>query len=166
VNKVQKVLSAAKQAFLAAALVAAAGGAQAMSSTGETRAQASIDFKIVIPVILRVKAVSQQAQLSVTEADVARGYVEVEQGTSLVLTSNNRAGFGISIAFDGGLLSRVVARMNGQDVETGSSGGSLHVEAGKLIEAPIKVGYRLYLAPGTQVGTYHWPVALSFATTA
>ena len=162
----QKVLSAAKQVFLAAALVAAATGAQAMSSAGETRAQANIDFKIVIPVVLRVKAVDQQAEIAVTEADLARGYVEVAQGTSLVLTSNNRAGFGVSIAFDGGLLSRVVARIHGQDLESGASGGSLHIEAGKLIEAPMKVAYRLYLAPGAHAGTYRWPVALSFATTA
>jgi len=146
-----------------AAFVAAAPAARASSSLGTSGAQASIDFKIVIPVVLRVKAAAEPREVSITDADVARGYVDVERGASLVVTSNSRAGFYVSIAFDSRLLARVVARLHGQAVEADAPGSSLHVDAARLVETPVNVGYRMYLAPGARPGTYRWPIGLAFA---
>jgi hypothetical protein len=147
----------------AAVLAFCAAGAVASGEQGTKDARASLDFRIVVPVILRVEALREPRALAVTPGDVARGYVDVDDGTSLVLTSNNRAGFGVSIAADPAIVSRVVARLEGRSLEADAPAATVHVEAPRLLQEPIAVRYRLFLAPGLGAGTYGWPVRLAFA---
>jgi hypothetical protein len=146
----------------AAALWPAAPCAWAASASGASGARASIDVRVVIPVVLRVKALSQAREFAVRASDVARGYVDVDDGTSLLITSNNASGFALSVSFDPALASRVEARILGQAVEGASPGSSAHVDAPRMRETLVRVGYRLYLPPGTRAGVYPWPVALAF----
>ena len=152
--------------LVAAALAIAAPLAAAEGSRVENAAKASVDFRIVIPVVLRAEQLREPGSLALAQADVARGYVDVEEGASLVLTSNNRAGFDVSLAFDPALVSRVVARLAGQALEADGAAGSLHVDAPKLLREPVRVGYRIYLAPGAHAGSYTWPVRLAFTPAA
>jgi hypothetical protein len=116
--------------------------------------------------MVRVKAQSDPAVVPIAQADVARGYVDVDEATSLVLTSNNPSGFAMSVAFDERIVSRVAVRIDGRVFEAASQGSALHVQAPKWIGKALRVGYRLFLAPGTSAGTYRWPVLLRFAPTA
>lgn len=145
---------------LACLALALAGEAHADGAAGSTSASARIDFKVVIPVMLRVHTVSQDRELSVTPADVERGYVDVPRATRLEVTSNSAGGLLVRLGFDRTLLSRVRASLAGQALEADSS-QSLPLHAAKLVGAPLEVGYRLYLAPGTRPGTYAWPVSLA-----
>jgi hypothetical protein len=38
----------------------------------------------------------------------------------------------------------------------------VHLPARKMIDTPMRIGYRLYLAAGAKPGRYRWPVALRF----
>lgn len=126
-------------------------------------AKASIDLRIVIPVVLRAEDMHDPRALALAPEDVARGYVDVEQGTSLLLTSNTRAGFAVSIAADPAIVSRVVARFEGQSLESAAPAMTLHVDAPQLLREPVVIRYRLFLAPGALAGSYAWPVRLAFA---
>lgn len=148
---------------LCAALAGYAAGAHAESALGGSGARANIDLRIVIPAIVRAKALADPRSLPISELDVERGYVDVDDASSLVLTSNTASGYELSVAFDQRLVSRVAVRIQGSTLEAASQGSWLHVDAPKMIEAPVRVGYRLYLAPGAHSGTYRWPVALAFA---
>ena len=148
---------------LCAALAAFAAGARAEGTSGAVHVRASVDFGIVIPAIVRARALSQPIDLPISEGDISRGYVDLDGATSLVLTSNSAAGYAVSVAYDPRLVSRVTVRIQGASLEAASQGGWLHVDAPKLIETPLRVGYRLYLAAHAHAGTYRWPVALAFA---
>ena len=150
-------------AAFAAAMAFMAVPALAASESGPREARGRIDFAIVIPVALRVVPVSEPRSLAIRAADVARGYVDVDAATALRVTSNNAAGFVAVIACDPALVTRVEARIAGQRIEAGAPGSSAHVEGGKMIDAPLGVDYRLFLAPGAAPGTYRWPVALRLA---
>ena len=155
-----RVFRIAAAAVLAAAMLGHVVAARAASATGESSAKASVDLAIVIPVVLRVRTEAQAAQLSIAEADIERGYVDVDAATRLRVSSNNPAGFVVALGFEPAIVSRVEARIAGQLLEARSSGESTPVHAPKLNDAPMDVAYRLHLAPGARPGTYRWPVRL------
>ena len=146
------------------ALAIAASGAHAETATGTSRAQAGIDVRIVIPAFVRTSAQSDPAEVPIGEADVARGYVDLDDATSLVLTSNSPTGFTMAVAFDERLVSRVAVRIDGRVLEAAGP-GELHVASRMIVDKALRVGYRLFLAPGASAGVHRWPVSLRFAPT-
>jgi hypothetical protein len=151
--------------ILASVLMIALPSARAESAPGAANAHAHIDVRIVIPAFVRVKAQSDPAMVPIAEADVVRGYVDVDEATSLTLTSNSPSGFAMSVAFDEAVVSRVAVRIEGRVLEAAAQGTDLHVQAPKLVDRAMRVGYRLFLSPGAAAGTYRWPVRLRFAPT-
>ena len=151
------------RSFLFALATLAATPALAARETGAGEARGRLDFAVVVPVALRVVPVSERRSLAIQAADVARGYVDVAAATALRVTSNNAAGFVAVIACDPGLVTRVEARIAGQRIDADAPGTSAHIEGGKMIDAPLRVDYRLFLAPGIVPGIYRWPVALRLA---
>ncbi|HEY6721148.1 MAG TPA: hypothetical protein VI363_05870 [Burkholderiales bacterium] len=150
---------------LAFALAIAAPAARAESAAGTSHAQASIDMRIVIPAFVRTRSQSDPAEVPIGEADIVRGYVDLDEATSLVLTSNSSSGFMVSVAFDERLVSRVVVRIDGRVLEAAAP-GEIHVPSRKVVDKPMRVGYRLFLAPSASAGVHRWPVMLRFAPTA
>lgn len=133
------------------------------SRVATTRAQASIDFCIIIPAVIRVTAVTQPDLVVIEERDIALGYIDLDVGTSVKLTSNSRAGFLLAASYDTKLLSRVEVRISSQNLHASSGQGSMRVTSGPTIEKVLPIGYRLHLAPGAVAGAYRWPVALAFS---
>lgn len=151
--------------LVAIALAALAGEARAESVTTSRGAAAGhVDFGIAVPAVVRVEAMVQPRSLRIARGDIARGYVDLDDATSLRVTSNSRSGFAISVAFDEHLVSRVFLRIGGDDLAARASGDWLHVDAPRMVGAPLRLGYRLFLAPGAREGEYSWPVALGFGT--
>jgi len=150
---------------LACALIASLGPVpcHAESGSGQRSASTRLDFRIVIPAIVRVKALEQPAGIAVSEQDIAQGYIDIDRATSLLLTSNSTQGYSLGVAFDAQLLDRVRVRIAGQQFDAGAGTGRIAVHAAKLVDAPVEVGYRLYLKAGVHPGTYRWPVMLAFA---
>lgn len=111
-------------------------------------ARASVDFRIVIPAFVRVKTLVNPQRLQVTMRDVERGYVDLDDASSLLLTSNSPAGYSVSVAFDPTVVSEVDVRMPSR--------------SGVMIDAALHIGYRLHLKSGVAPGDYRWPVVLTF----
>jgi len=143
-----------------AALASEAGAEGVTASRGS--ASAHIDFRITVPAIVRVDALSQPRSLRIAPEDVARGYVDLDDAAALRVTSNSHAGFTICVGFDERLVSRVFVRIQGDELAARANGDWLHVDAPRMIAAPLRLGYRLFLAAGAREGEYSWPVALGF----
>jgi hypothetical protein len=126
-------------------------------------ARSSIDFRVVIPAMVRVKTVVQPARLNISRQHVEQGYIDVDDESSLLVTSNSPTGYTISIAFERGLFSRIEVRTAHWRVEVSGGAGSMHVHSGRVVDSPLRLGYRLYLNPEAGTGEYRWPVALGFA---
>ena len=145
-----------------AVLPAAAGSALG----GERPAGAGLDFRIVVPAVLRVAALSDPEALAVTEDDIARGYVDVAEAPALRLTANRRAGFTLAVAFDTRIAERVTVRLLGGEVLAERSGAQGDIRTGRVIDGTVRVGYRIFLRPGTPPGMHGWPVRLGFSLAA
>ena len=130
---------------------------------GTSSAGARIDFRIVIPAIIRVAAVAQPERIVVEARHVAQGYIDLDAGTSVKITNNTRGGFLLTASYDAQLLSMVEVRISGQNLTASSGTGSMRVESGIVVDKLVPISYRLYLAPGARTGDYRWPVALAFS---
>ncbi|PWF46762.1 hypothetical protein [Massilia glaciei] len=114
----------------------------------------------VLPYV-QLKVISQVEQLRVTQADIARGYVDVASGSHIAIKSNSRAGY--VLAFDNlpdEISSVQISGLEGA-VEIGSDGGSVVQRLAGGAAPPIELSYRFKLASGMQPGEYQWPVNMS-----
>lgn len=142
---------------------ATAPAACAESRTGTSRASASIDFRIVIPQVLRLKTMRQPVQLVVTARDVAAGFVEIERGMELELLSNLRGGHALQFS----LASPVVraADVSGLNQPVHIAGSLAEVwfprAARGATRTTLILGFRLLLAANAQPGVYDWPVSMT-----
>jgi hypothetical protein len=150
----------------AAALCIAASPAFADAATNSPASRTALQLRIVIPTVVRAAGLSHPERLEIGAQDIERGYVDVDDATSLSLTSNSRSGYSVSAAFDASVLSRVDVRIQGQNLAFTGGQGNGAVNAPRMTDAPVNVGYRLYFSAGTVAGRYRWPVVLSFGTTA
>lgn len=138
----------------------------AESQTAANAARASVDFRIVVPAIVRVKAIVQPDQLLVTEADIARGYVDIEAGSSVIFTTNSRLGYLLSATFDQRLLASIEVRAANRLLQADSGSGSWHMASSYAVDQVMPISYRLHLAPAVQAGSHRWPVSLQFSLSA
>jgi hypothetical protein len=153
--------------FVAAlAMLALPMTGHADSRTGTTVSQASINFRIVIPAIIRVNTVTQPDHIVIADRHIAAGYIDLEAGTSVTLTTNHRSGYLLSASYDAPWLSRVDVRIANQNLTASSGSGSMRVTSGLMVDKLVPISYRLHLAPGMHAGAYRWPVALAFSLAA
>jgi hypothetical protein len=136
------------------AMLAMPVGSFAESRVGGTSAQASINFRIIIPAIIRVSTVAQADHIVLDERHIAQGFIDLDSGTSLKLTSNNRDGYQLSASYDAQLLSAVEVRISSQNLTASSGFGSMRVVAGLTVDKLVPVGYRFHLLPGVRAGSY------------
>jgi hypothetical protein len=124
--------------------------------------KAQLDVRAVVLTVMKVRMVSQPSQITISENDVANGYVDLEDASALSITSNSGAGFMLSMTYAAELVSRVSARLTGQFAATLEGEGTVAVRAHQVRDEPMRVSYRLYLNQAARAGSYPWPVALSF----
>lgn len=152
--------------FVALAAVAGWLPAHAESRLGSTQGAARLDFRIVIPTVLQVHAMTQPASLEVTEQHVGQGYVEVTEGSRVRLFSNGRRGYQLSVAFDSSLVARVVVRTPLREFTVEASGAAADVPTPTYGEQEVPVSYRIYLKDGARPGSHRFPVGLAFSAIA
>jgi hypothetical protein len=121
----------------------------------------SIGVSATVRVSVQLKIVSQMDQLRVTQADIARGYVDVAAGSHINVKSNSREGY--VLAFDNLPEQIRSVQVSGLDglVEIGAEGGSVVQRNAGLSPVPLQLSYRFKLAENMQPGDYQWPVTLS-----
>ena len=134
----------------------------AESSAGSNPAAARLEFAIVVPAMIRVKALAQPDGITIGQAQIDQGYVDLDAASSLLLTSNSRQGFVLSASYDSGLLAGVEIRIANQILRAAGGLASMRVDAPMLVDKLVGISYRLYLKPGVRAGDYRWPVALAF----
>ena len=139
------------------------GAAHADSSGGNRSARASVDFRIVIPPVLRLRAIRQPARIVVTERDVAAGYVAVDEGVEMEIVSNLRAGHSMTIQVAGGVVDAVEISGFGAPVHAGREATTVFFPraAGAPTRTTHRLAFRLHLAGHIAPGTYDWPVSMT-----
>lgn len=135
-------------AFLMLALVAAAG------ARADTR-HAQFLVQVTVPARATLAAVEQPTHLSVSEADLARGYKDVS--ARYVVESNTRQGWMLRLSPRLGITRRVEVR--GLSATLVVQDDSVEVFRPRTHEAEqLELDYRFVLAPDVEPGTYELPI--------
>lgn len=110
-----------------------------------------------------LKVLYQNPELVITNADISRGYVEVQTASRIEVKNNNPAGY--LLVFDGtnGHLrpfNEVYVQGMGKDIQIGSEGGWIPqpYTRGTIT---MELNYRFILSEDAQPGTYAWPLTVS-----
>ena len=108
---------------------------------------------------VKVTSLVHPPALEVGVADVERGYVDLDSGTSLTLVTNSVQGAYVSAHADPATVAGVALRVDGHN----SGGERAHVPLTALARTQVRIGYRLHLQPGVAPGRHPWPVTLAVA---
>ncbi len=142
-------------AFALAALLAPALSAHAGSVT------ASLSVSVVVPPRAVLSVESQPEGLEITEADVARGWVEAPAASLVRVRSNSPAGWLLEFQPLQGPYRALEVTGLGATAQVSAAGGWLaQPYAGRML-VTASLGYRFFLSSDARPGLYSWPVALS-----
>jgi hypothetical protein len=144
------VLAFALAGFIALALPIHAGSVSA-----------SLSVSVFVPARAILSLGSQPAGLEITEADVARGYVEAPGASLVQVRTNSPAGWLLEFQPLQGPYRGLEVTGLGSTAQVSAAGGWLaQPYAGKTL-VTASLGYRFLLSGDARPGTYPWPVALS-----
>jgi hypothetical protein len=115
----------------------------------------------IVPAQTVAQLVEQPSEITITDADVARGYVEVAAGSRLRITSNNPAGYFIDFFTRLPIFRSVRVSNSNGSADLGPDGGTIIERGQHGRNLPLDLSYRFMLASNATPGTYAWPLALN-----
>ena len=119
---------------------------------GAAHSGAQLALSAVVAKNAQVSVRGHPASIQISEADVARGYVDVATGPRVDVSTNSREGLVVSFLVGSEMFSAVQLR--------GTVGDSILLSGPSrgVAKHRIEPAYRLILAPAARPGTYAWPV--------
>ncbi len=114
-----------------------------------------------VPAQINGRIVSQPSALTVTDADIARGYVDVATAAELRVTSNDPTGYIIDFFSRLPIFTAVTVSSKDGSADLGPDGGAIIEQAPAGRDMPLRLSFRFLLSAQVQPGTYPWPLALN-----
>jgi len=140
---------------IAAFLLAIALATVPLFAGGSKSASLTVSVEVIARTILAVD--SQPASVEITGADVDRGYLDLPQSVMFHVRSNAANGYTVQFQPLEGPFTR--AEINwGNSIATIGSDGAWLSQPYQQGTTSATLSVRLTLAPGTQPGSYAWPV--------
>lgn len=136
-------------ALVAAALTAAT--LQAGSATATIQVAARVIGRTII-------TVQSAPAVVLTDADLARGWIEVAEPSLITVRSNQSAGFRLAFAPTASWVSRAEATGLSEAVAFGAAGGSVAFAYAGTAPRELQIQWKLYLSPEATAGTYPLPI--------
>ena len=149
-------------AFACAVLLPIAGARADTQSASGRSTSASLMFKIIIPVVLRMKVLSQPA-LRVTREDIERGYVETGSAQDIQVTCNTSKEYALRLEVTVPRFRRVTVTESRQSQSFGAEGLTLYRPPAPPTtnQATHRLNYRFDLPADLAPGDYPWPLSVS-----
>ncbi len=122
-------------------------------------ARGSVTVNAVVLPLTTLNVLKRPNELTVTRADVKRGYVRVPEAFLIELNNNTREGCLLSFEAHGLPFQGAAVDVMGRDILLGPEGGQVLLPVTGRIT--ISLSFRFILAKETQPGTYEWPFSLS-----
>lgn len=134
-------------------------------STMQHDVEAGVRSQIQVSVTVPAQAISelqtQQPQITLSPADVARGYVDISVGSRLNVSANGRDGYAVDFFPRLTIFKAVQVRSASADARIGPEGGTMIVRGPHGRNMPLELSYRFELREQIPPGTYPWPLQLS-----
>ncbi|MBM2828141.1 MAG: repeat-containing protein [Actinobacteria bacterium] len=110
-----------------------------------------------------VKVIYQRPAVVITDADIARGYVDFPSASRIEVRNNSRAGYllvftGIGDLFS--MLDQVNVKGLGIETQIGPGGGWIPQPYARDT-VTMELSYRFVLSKNIRPGSYEWPLSLS-----
>jgi hypothetical protein len=102
----------------------------------------------------------QAAELTITPEDIARGYVEVPEGSRFRILGGAPSGWLIDFFARGQIFTSAQIEGFGGIAQFGADGGTLF-QRDRSPDGVTRLSYRFTLGPDVQPGGYQWPLAMS-----
>ncbi len=113
----------------------------------------------VIPVVKQT-ILHSESSLSITQADIERGYIEVQKGMVLSVKTNAINGYIVEFFISKGLFNKVAVGDGDNTYALAGSGGAVHMPYQGFRPVTKGLSFRFYLSSEVSPGLYPWPVAL------
>lgn len=135
-------------------------------AAGSSVAGATESKLVVTATVLKhasLQMVSQPGSVSVTTADIARGYVDVPATAQITVKSNTQDGYLLTFASQGDFFRHAMVKGLGSDVQLGPEGGGVAQKASGrgMTRTELDLGFRFVLSASAQQGVYAWPMRVS-----
>ncbi|HUP47410.1 MAG TPA: hypothetical protein VNA04_01325 [Thermoanaerobaculia bacterium] len=142
--------------LLLASLLAVVASAP-LALAGERSESMTVSARVIARAVVSVE--SQPSEIVVTEADLARGYVDVEQPLELRVRTNSRRGYLFQVANSSEAFSALELTFDQtrMTVVQESWVARPYVPGGELVRAQVRVR----LGPGAVAGRHPLPVEVS-----
>ncbi len=110
-----------------------------------------------------LQVLAQPASVTITAADIARGYLDVPSPAQIAVKSNTAQGFMLLFTNQGDFVRQIRVKGLGSDVQLGAGGGVVtHAATGRGMNTTnLDLGYRFELTASAQQGVHAWPMQVS-----
>lgn len=149
-----------------APLLAAALWLGCLAMTNAVAAEAGSGTLAVTATVVKratLKVLAQPSSVLVTEADLARGYVEVLSPVQVAVQSNSPAGYMLVLAGQGDFVRQVLMSGLDSDVQVGADGGVIPQRSAwrGVLRTTLELKFRFILEKSARRGEHPWPMQLS-----
>jgi len=103
----------------------------------------------------------QPMDLTVTRQDIAKGYVDLNEGTLLHVATNDPHGYYLSFFIEGRLIQSADVKIDGRIVSVQAGTGLIHQPFPGISGETVDISYRLFLTPELIPGSYPWPILVA-----
>lgn len=105
--------------------------------------------------------VRQEKVLSITNEQVAKGYLDIPAATLIQVKTNDQNGYMLSFEVNGEMVKEVWVIDSKRTTILSGGGGFVHQDYPGPSGEVKEISYRFFLTPGTQPGVYAWPLSLT-----
>ncbi len=125
----------------------------------------AMQVSVTIQKHAKIKVTGNPVSMQVTQADIARGYVDLAERSSVDIRSNSRDS--IVLEFQGRDASPIIrdvqVREGGRTTSLNSAGARMLLPGAALpgVVRTVDLSYRVFLAADVQPGSYAWPITLT-----
>jgi hypothetical protein len=114
-----------------------------------------------VPAQTVAQVVAQPAEITITAADIERGYVDIPRASQLRITSNNPVGYAVDFFSRLPIFTSVTVTSDNGSADLGPDGGAILERGRHGRDMPLHLSFRFNLIPQVQPGSYPWPLALN-----
>jgi hypothetical protein len=114
-----------------------------------------------VPAQTVAQLVTQPGEITITAADITRGYVDVPEASQWRVTSNNPVGYVVDFFSRLPIFRSVRVSSSDGSADLGPDGGAIIKRGCRGRDMPLHLSFRFNLSAQVQPGTYPWPLALN-----
>ena len=135
--------------------------AASSAALGAAETHTQLLISAVVPAQARLEQFSAPRSVTVSDADLMRGYLDVTDPVRVQVTSNSRAGYQLQLDTLLPLCRGIAIRGLGPDVLLPAEGGTVVQRWQHPQSLSLVLNFRLLLASDVRPGRYDWPLRLT-----